>query len=153
MFVSWGGSCQDTKFRPNLVNTLLLHLKRNLQKAYLRSHHSSVGVLSRFFLYLSFLIADPPVEFFAVDAEEVFPGVDDATLDGDGPCCVDVVSGHHAHGDASTLTLLDGIRDLSNSSTSNLYKKTPQTNKKNPKHAHFCDKSCFCFWCSTLQSC
>lgn len=66
----------------------------------------------RLFLYLSFLVADPPVKLFAVDAEKVFPGVDDATLDGDGPCCVDVVSRHHAHSDASTLTLLDGVRDL-----------------------------------------
>lgn len=72
-------------------------------------------------MYLSFLIADPPVELFAVDAEEVFSRVDDATLDGDGPCCVDVVSCHHAHCDASTLTLLDSIRDLRRVSTSILY--------------------------------
>lgn len=70
--------------------------------------HSQGG----FFLYLSFLVADPPVELFAVDAEEVFSGVDDATLDGDGPGRVDVVSCHHAHCDASTLTLLDGVRNL-----------------------------------------
>lgn len=44
--------------------------------------------------------------------------MDDATLDGDGPRCVDVVSCHHAHRDASTLTLLDGIRDLRSVSTS-----------------------------------
>lgn len=44
--------------------------------------------------------------------------MDDATLDGDGPRCVDIVSCHHAHCDASTLTLLDGIRDLRSVSTS-----------------------------------
>lgn len=38
--------------------------------------------------------------------------MDDATLDGDGPGRVDVVSCHHAHCDASTLTLLDGVRNL-----------------------------------------
>lgn len=38
--------------------------------------------------------------------------MDDATLDGDGPGCVDVVSCYHAHCDASTLALLDGIRHL-----------------------------------------
>lgn len=62
--------------------------------------------------YLSFLIADPPVELFSVDAEEVFTGVDDPTLDGDGPGRVDVVSRHHAHRDAGTLALQNGIRHL-----------------------------------------
>lgn len=49
--------------------------------------------------------------------------MDDPTLDGDGSCCVDVVSCHHAHCDASTLTLLDGIRNLRSVSTSTLFKK------------------------------
>lgn len=62
--------------------------------------------------YFSFLVADPSVEFFPIDAQEVLSGVDDATLDGDGPGCVDVVPCHHADRDARTLTLLDGVRHL-----------------------------------------
>lgn len=41
VFVSRGGSCQDAKFRPNLVNTLLLHLKINKNEAYSHGHHST----------------------------------------------------------------------------------------------------------------
>lgn len=62
--------------------------------------------------YLSFLISDPPVELFAVDAEKVLSGMDDTTLDGYGPGCVYVVSSHHAHCNACTLALLDGIGNL-----------------------------------------
>lgn len=62
--------------------------------------------------YLSFLITDPPVELFAIDTEEVLSRMDDTTLDGYGPGCVYVVSCHHAHCDACTLTLLDGVGHL-----------------------------------------
>ena len=64
-------------------------------------------------LYLSFLVSDSSVEFFAVYAEEVVSRLDDATLDSDGACCVDVVSCHHAHRDASPLARLNGIWNLS----------------------------------------
>ncbi len=63
-------------------------------------------------LYLSLLIPDPPVELLPVDAQEVFSGVDDATLDSDGSCRVDVVSCHHTHSDSSTLALQDGVGHL-----------------------------------------
>ena len=62
--------------------------------------------------YLPFLVADPSVELLALKAQEVLPGMDDATLDGDGPRCVDVVTGDHADSDACALTLADGFRDL-----------------------------------------
>lgn len=38
--------------------------------------------------------------------------MDDATLGGDGPGRVDVIAGHHPHGDARTLTLADGLGHL-----------------------------------------
>jgi len=63
-------------------------------------------------VYLSFLIADPPVEFFAINAEEIFSRMDDTTLDGYGPGCVYVVSSHHADRDACTLALLNSIGHL-----------------------------------------
>ena len=62
--------------------------------------------------HLSLLVADAPVELLAVDAQEVLPRVDDATLDGDGPGRVDVVPGHHAHRDARVLALHDGVGHL-----------------------------------------
>lgn len=62
--------------------------------------------------HLSFLIPDPPIEVFPLQTQEVFPGVEDATLEGDGTSGVDVVAGDHADGDACTLAFLDGIRDL-----------------------------------------
>ena len=62
--------------------------------------------------YLPFLVADPSVEILALKAQEVLPGMDDATLDGDGPCRVDVVTGDHADSDACSLALADGFRDL-----------------------------------------
>ena len=66
----------------------------------------------RWAMYLPFLVADPSVELLALEAQEVLPGVDDATLDGDGPRCVDVVTGDHADRDACSLALADGFRDL-----------------------------------------
>lgn len=81
--------------------------------------------------YLSFLVADPPVELFAVDAEEIFSWVDDAALDGDGPSCVNVVACDHSHGDSGTLTLLDGVGHL-NRDTKQL--KIPFKGKFSLKH-------------------
>lgn len=62
--------------------------------------------------YLPFLIADPPVELLALKAQEVLPRMDDATLDGDGAGCVDIVTGDHADCDACSLALADGFWDL-----------------------------------------
>lgn len=62
--------------------------------------------------YLAFLIADAPVEFFSLQAQEVLPWLDDATLGCDGPGRVDVVSSHHADCNASTLAFADSFRDL-----------------------------------------
>lgn len=62
--------------------------------------------------YLPLLVADPPVELLALQAQEVLPRVDDATLDGDGPGRVDIVTGDHADCDACSLALADGFWDL-----------------------------------------
>lgn len=62
--------------------------------------------------YLPLLVADPPVELLALQAQKVLPRMDDATLDGDGPGCVDIVTSDHADGDACPLALADGFWDL-----------------------------------------
>lgn len=62
--------------------------------------------------YLPLLVADPAVELLALKAQEVLPRMDDATLDGDGPGCVDIVTGDHADCDACPLALSDGFWDL-----------------------------------------
>lgn len=62
--------------------------------------------------YLSLFITNPPVKFFAVDAQEVLSRVDDATFDGNGSGSVDVVTSHHSHCDASTLTFTNSIWHL-----------------------------------------
>jgi len=62
--------------------------------------------------HLSLVVSDLLVELFALHTQEVLPGQQDATLDGDGAGGVDVVSGHHAHSDAGTLALNDSIRYL-----------------------------------------
>lgn len=62
--------------------------------------------------YLPLLIADPPVELFALQAQEILPRVDNATLDGNGPGCVDIVTSDHADCDPCPLALADGFWDL-----------------------------------------
>lgn len=62
--------------------------------------------------YLAFLIADAPVELLPLQAQEVLPRLDDAALGRNGPGCVDVVPGHHADSNASTLAFADSFRDL-----------------------------------------
>lgn len=62
--------------------------------------------------YLPLLVADPPIEFFAFQAQEVLSRVDNATLDGNGPGCVDIVTGDHADCDTCPLALADGFWDL-----------------------------------------
>lgn len=71
-------------------------------------HQSRCEALTHF----SFLVPDSSVEVFALETDEVVAGVDDATLGGDGPGCVDVIARHHPHGDARTLTLADGLGHL-----------------------------------------
>lgn len=62
--------------------------------------------------HLPLLVADPPVELFALQTQEVLPGMDDTTLDGDGPGRVDIVTSDHADGDTCPLALADGFWDL-----------------------------------------
>lgn len=62
--------------------------------------------------YLPLLVADPAVELLALQAQEVLPRMDDATFDGNGPGCVDIVTGDHPDCDACPLALSDGFWDL-----------------------------------------
>lgn len=62
--------------------------------------------------HLSFFVTYPPVELFALQADEVVAGQQDAALGGDGSGRVDVVARHHPHRDACTLALPDGFWDL-----------------------------------------
>lgn len=63
---------------------------------------------------LSQLVADPSVELFAFDTQEVISRLQDATFDGNGTCSIDVVSSHHADSDPSPLALSNGFWYLSN---------------------------------------
>lgn len=131
VLVCWGWSGQDSKFRPHLVNTLLFYLNMYTHKFHDKYKHghlkmkreshfnfrfvylfSSSLLIWQHILYLAFLITDPPVELFAINAEEVLSGADDPALDGYGSGRVYVVACHHAHSDACTLTLLNGIGHL-----------------------------------------
>lgn len=62
--------------------------------------------------YLSLFIANPPVEFFPFDAQEVLSRVDDATFNGNGSGGVNVVTSDHSHCDASTLTFTNSFWHL-----------------------------------------
>lgn len=62
--------------------------------------------------YLAFLISNPSVEFLPLQAQEVLPWLDDATLSCDSPGSVDVISSYHTDCDASTLAFSNGFRDL-----------------------------------------
>lgn len=62
--------------------------------------------------HLSFLVPDSSVEVFALYTDKVIPRVDDATFSSNGPGCVNVITSHHPHRDACTLTLTDGLRHL-----------------------------------------
>lgn len=51
--------------------------------------------------HLALLIADNSVEFFAFQAQEVVSRGQNATFGGDGPGCVDIITGHHSDSNAS----------------------------------------------------
>lgn len=74
--------------------------------------HSSGNLGASLSSHFSFFVAYPPVELFALQADEVVAGLQDAALGGDGPGRVDVVARHHPHRDACALALPDGIWDL-----------------------------------------
>lgn len=59
--------------------------------------------------HLSLVISDLLVELFSLQAQEVLPGQQDATLCGDGTSGVDVVSGDHTYSDTCTLALRDSL--------------------------------------------
>lgn len=58
---------------------------------------------------LAQLVANATVELPSLYAQEVISGMHDATLCGDGPGGVYVVSCYHADGDSSPLALPDGF--------------------------------------------
>lgn len=62
--------------------------------------------------HLSLLVADEPVEFLPLQAQEILPRQQDTTLGGNGAGGVDVVPSHHPDGDPCTLALQDGVRHL-----------------------------------------
>lgn len=62
--------------------------------------------------HLSFLIPYSSVEVFALKTDKVIPRVDDPTFSSNGPGCVNVITSHHPHCDACTLTLADGLWHL-----------------------------------------
>lgn len=68
--------------------------------------------------HLSLFIADPAVELFALQADEVISRLEDATFGGDCSSRVDVIPSHHSHRDSSTLAFSDGIWDLKVSANS-----------------------------------
>lgn len=73
-------------------------------------HHGRAGL--GLFPHLSLLVADEPVELLPLQAQEVLPWQQDATLGGDGTGGVDVVPCHHPDSDPCPLALQDGIRHL-----------------------------------------
>lgn len=75
---------------------------------------------------LSVSVPYPGVELLALEDQEVVLGPDDAALQADGAGGVDVISGHHANGDAGFLALPDGFRHLA---TPTLIKWFVYTNK------------------------
>lgn len=62
--------------------------------------------------HLSLVVSDLLVELLALQAQEVLARNNDATLGCDGTGGVDVVSGNHAHSDASALAFSDGFGHL-----------------------------------------
>lgn len=61
---------------------------------------------------LAQLVANAPVKFPSLYAQEVISRMYDATFRGDGSGSVDVVACHHTHGDSSPLALPDGFWHL-----------------------------------------
>lgn len=68
--------------------------------------------------HLSLFVADPAVELFALQADEVISRLEDATFSGDRSSRVDVIPSHHSHRDSGTLAFSDGIWDLKVSANS-----------------------------------
>lgn len=58
---------------------------------------------------LAHLVADPLVELFPLQTQEVISRLQNATFGGDGSGSVDVVSCHHADSDPGPLALPDGF--------------------------------------------
>lgn len=63
-------------------------------------------------IHLSFLIPDSSIKILALQTQKVITRLDNATLAGDGTCCVDIVTSDHAHSDTCSLAFSDGLRDL-----------------------------------------
>lgn len=106
---------EHSQFGPDLVDAFLFDLEKRRRiisssgwKPLPQFRNLGASLSSHF----SFFVAYPPVELFALQADEVVAGLQDAALGGDGPGRVDVVACHHPHRDACTLALPDGIWDL-----------------------------------------
>ena len=56
--------------------------------------------------------ANPLIEFFALENQEVVSMSQNSTFGGDTPSSVDIVSSHHSNSDSRSLTLADGVWNL-----------------------------------------
>lgn len=64
------------------------------------------------FPHLSFFITDWLVELLALQTKKVFSGLQDATFGSDGAGSVDIVTSNHAHSNACSLALRNGLWNL-----------------------------------------
>lgn len=123
VFVGGGGTCQNSELGPDLINPLLLNLEhkrtcRHKIRTNCKSQepdclfHFMMVYLRSLVAHLSFLISDSSVKLFALQAQKVISRLNDATLDSNSTCCVDIVTGDHTHSDARPLTLPNGLGDL-----------------------------------------
>lgn len=116
VLVGGGGAGQHSQFGPDLVDAFLFDLEGETGKT-LRSAPDATGCERRRHgaalpAHLALLVAYSAVELFALQADEVVAGLQDAALGGDGPRRIDVVARHHPHRDACALALPDGFWDL-----------------------------------------
>lgn len=125
MLVCRRRASQHSQLRPDLVDAFLLDLGRETRTIRISTARTErVQRKSVFFFFccglshLSLLVADPAVELFALQADEVISGLQDAAFGGDGASRVDVIPGHHPHRDSSALAFPDGIWDLKVSANS-----------------------------------
>lgn len=114
MLVCWRGASQHSQLWPDFVDAFLLNLKTEI---YAIRNFNGPNWIDRAeegvpVAHLPLFIADPAVELFPLQADEVVSRLEDAAFGGDCASRVDVIPGHHSHRDSSTLAFSDGIWDL-----------------------------------------
>lgn len=104
---------------------------------------------------LAHLVADPLVELFALQTQEVISRLQNATFGGDGSGSVDVVSCYHADSDTGPLALPDGFWYLTGTTKKaqqrvkpmNLHGQTELNNLCPPKKKTSKTALNFCVFC------